>query len=205
VPDEILDAAQIANDIDALDASQRALDEHLAHAGDVDPAAPSLLPGWTIGHLLTHIARNADSMFRMAEGLPQYWHGFESRTADIELGATRSWAELVDDVRVTNAAATAHLRAIADWSGEMLSIAGSRPKSFLPSIRQREIEIHRVDLGLGYGFADMPAAMVRTDLARMTMAWSARQPMGMTQLPRAVLALPEHDRLAWLWGRLDMP
>ena len=33
-----------------------------------DPSAPSLLPGWTRGHLLTHIAGNARSFLRQLEG-----------------------------------------------------------------------------------------------------------------------------------------
>ena len=70
----------------------------------VDPSTPTGLPGWTVGHVLTHIARNADSTLRMLAGLPQYWKGFESRIADIELGAGRRWDELVDDVVTTNEA-----------------------------------------------------------------------------------------------------
>jgi hypothetical protein len=33
------------------------------------------------------------------------------------------------------------------------------------------------------------------------MLWQARQPMGLTALPDAVLRLQEHERLAWLFGR----
>lgn len=202
MPDETPDRDQITGDIEALDRSQHALAEHLAAAGDVDPSAPSLLPGWSIGHVLTHIARNADGALRQLDGLPQYWMGAASRNADIELGAGRAWGELVDDVVSSSDAVLARMREVADWSGTTTSIAGQRPKAGLPFTRRREVEIHRVDLGLGYGFADLPSDLVRTELRVMSMAWSARQPMGMTALPDAVLALPEHDRLAWLWGRL---
>ena len=34
---------------------------------DADVAQASLLPGWTVGHVLTHLARNADSHVRMLE------------------------------------------------------------------------------------------------------------------------------------------
>lgn len=202
MPDETPDVAQVTRDIDALAASQRALADHLAGAGDVDPSLPSLLPGWTIGHLLTHIGRNADGALRQLDGLPQYWMGMASRNADLELGAGRPWPELVDDVVTTSEAVIARMREVADWSGVTTSVAGQRPKAGLPFTRRREVEIHRVDLGLGYAFADLPDDLVRTEVRVMTMAWSARQPMGMTQLPDAVLALAEHDRLAWLWGRL---
>lgn len=202
--DETPDLAAVATDIGALASSHQALADHLTGAGEVDPAAPSLLPGWTVGHVLTHIARNADGALRQLDGLPQYWMGIASRNADIELGAGRSWAELVDDVVTTSDAVLARMREVTDWAGTTTSIAGQRPKAMLPSTRRREVEIHRADLGLGYGFADMPTDLVRTEVRLMTMAWSARQPMGMTQLPDAVLALPEHDRLAWLWGRLTI-
>jgi maleylpyruvate isomerase len=205
VPDESPDPAQVAADIEALAASQRALADHLARVGELDPADASLLPGWTVGHVLTHIARNADGALRQLDGLPQYWMGMDSRNADIELGAGRPWADLVEDVVSTSDAVLSRMREVSDWSGVTTSIAGRRPKGALPFTRRREVEIHRVDLGLDYGFADLPADLVRTEVRLMTMAWSARQPMGMTQLPDAVLAVPEHDRLAWLWGRLEIP
>jgi maleylpyruvate isomerase len=204
VPDESSDPdlAQVARDIDAMAGSHGALADHLGGLDGVDPARPSSLPGWSVGHVLTHIARNADGALRQLDGLPQYWMAATSRHADIEVGAGRSWAELVDDVVTTSVAVEARMREVADWTGSTVSIAGRRPKALLPESRRREVEIHRADLGLGYGFADMPRDFVRTDVGRMTMAWSARQPMGLTALPDAVLALPEPDRLAWLWGRL---
>src|SRR5256885_1453499 len=33
-----------------------------AAAPDGDPTAPSLLPGWSRGHVLSHVARNADGL-----------------------------------------------------------------------------------------------------------------------------------------------
>ena len=199
------DVAQVARDIDAMAASQRALNDHLVGLDGADPSSLSLLPGWTVGHVLSHIARNADGVLRQLEGLQQYWMGAISRTADIELGATRPWAELVADVVTTSAAVEARMREVTDWTGSTVSIAGRRPKVLLPETRRREVEIHRADLGFGYGFADMPRDFVRLDVGRMTMAWSARQPMGLTTLPDAVHALPEPDRLAWLWGRAVVP
>ena len=65
---------------------------------------PSLLPRWTVGHVLTHIARNGDSVVRRLEGCvrsevaDQYEGGAEGRADEIEAGASRSAAELLDDV-----------------------------------------------------------------------------------------------------------
>jgi maleylpyruvate isomerase len=159
------------------------------------------LPGWSIGHVLTHVARNADSTLRMLAGLAQYWKGVESRTSDIELGAGRNWDELVDDVEATNDAVIGRVREVDDWSGTVQATTAVRPKVTVPQMRRREVEIHHVDLGLGYGFADLPADFVSFESRRLTMLWQARQPMGLTTLPEAVLELPERERLAWLCGR----
>ena len=73
-----------------------ALDDHLDRdVGEpgADPALPSLLPEWTRGHVLTHIARNADSFVRVLEAarrgevVTQYEGGVAGRNADIEAGA----------------------------------------------------------------------------------------------------------------------
>ena len=185
--------------------SHRSLSEWLRSLDPVDPGTPSSLPDWTVGHVLTHIARNADSALRMLDGLSQYWKGWESRDADIELGARRSWAELIDDIDETADAVEARMDEVVDWTGSIHTITAVRPKVVLPVTRRREVEIHRADLGLGYGFADMPDEYVRGEVRVLSMVWTARQPMGLTSLPDGVLALAEHDRLAWLMGRLEVP
>jgi maleylpyruvate isomerase len=38
---------------------------------DAQAREPSLLPGWTRGHVLTHIARNADGMVNLPRGVPE--------------------------------------------------------------------------------------------------------------------------------------
>ena len=196
-----IDAAEVARDIDALQSSQAQLVGHLRSLDAVDPGTPSNLPGWTVGHVLTHIARNADSMLRMLAGLSQYWKGLESRASDIELGARRTWAELLDDVDSTGAAAVGRMRDTLDWGGSVQATTAQRPKALLPALRRREVEIHHADLGLGYDFVDMPADYVASELRRLDAVWKSRQPMGLTSLPAAVLDLPEHERLAWLCGR----
>lgn len=197
----MIDAAAVTRDIDALDASQSQLTDALRSMPAVDPATPTALPGWTIGHVMTHIARNADSTIRMLAGLAQYWKGAESRASDIELGAGRDWEALVADVAATSDAVTRRMREVTDWTGTVQATTAVRPKASVPEMRRREVEIHRVDLGTGYGFDQLPADFVAFEMRRLTMLWQARQPMGLTSLPDAVLALPERERLAWLFGR----
>ena len=170
---------------------------------DVDPRQPSLLPDWTVGHVLTHIARNADSDDPDARRARPVRGWRRGRRADIEAGAGRPPDELVADVRGRS----------GGWSSvgrrnRRGTVRRRRRRSAwcrattLPFRRWREIEIHHADLGFGYTFADMPADFVRLELRRMEMQWKARQPMGLTPLPDAVLQLPEHERLAWLMGRI---
>jgi maleylpyruvate isomerase len=201
---DTVDIVAVRRAIERCNDSQRRLTDHLLGLPDTDPTQPCALPDWTLGHLLTHIARNADSTLRMLSGLAQYWKGPESRNADIQLGARRQWGELVEDVRTTGEAVSKRLDEVDDWSGLITTTTAPRPKVMVPDLRRREIEIHRVDLGLGYGFADLPSDFVRAETRWLEMMWQARQPMGMTPLPAAVRERPEYERLAWLFGRISI-
>lgn len=65
---------------------------------------PSLLPGWTRGHVLTHLARNAEAMCRRMDAaargdvIEQYVGGAVGRAAEIEAGAGRQAHQIVEDV-----------------------------------------------------------------------------------------------------------
>lgn len=190
--------------LESVARSEIALGAFLSDVGAVDPARSSLLPGWTVGHVLTHIARNADSHVAMLSGSPQYERGAEGRAADIEAGARRPWGDLVADVAAAGVGLTSAYAGHAAWDGEAQSGGGLRPMTMLPQLRQREVELHRIDLGLGYEFASLPRDYVRRELRILEMLWNARQPMGLTGLPPAALTLRPTDRLAWLTGRLDV-
>lgn len=196
--------AEIGREVASSIASEQALVEHLLSVEPADPSAPSLLPDWTIGHVLTHIARNAESIGSMLDGHIQYPHGRDGRNADIESGSTRSWADLTGDVQATTTALVARWADVGDWTGTVDTISAERPKRMLPFLRQREVEVHRADLGLGYGFDDMSAEYVRRELRMMGMLWKARKPMGMTPLPDAALAAAPQTRLAWMMGRTEI-
>jgi maleylpyruvate isomerase len=198
------DQRAISSDVDDVLASHVALIEHLRGLDPVEPNTPSRLPGWSVGHVLTHIARNADGIVSVMNGQPQDPHGLEGRNGDIETGSTRSWSDLVDDVEHTCAAVDEVLGADVEWSGTVTMLSGERPKDMVPFLRLREVEVHHSDLGLGYDFGDMPARYLRKELGMMEMLWRARKPMGMTPLPDAALALPPPTRLAWMMGRIDV-
>lgn len=204
-PDDAIELARTAH------AALLAQLETMAAAG-CDPTTPSLLPGWSIGHVLTHLARNADALARLLGGAERgeptemYVGGAPARNAAIDAGATRSWRELVNDVRESSGALESQFDSQQAWSG---SGTGSAGQTFLavdvPFIRCREVFVHTADLGdAGYGPEDWPAAYVDHELSALTATWIERNPQAGSSLPAAVAERPKLDRLVWLLGRADI-
>lgn len=132
---------------------------------DADVAAPSLLPGWTRGHVLTHIARNADGIARTLAGalrgerVARYPHGSTGRDAEIAAGSVRGIAELASDVRESAERLDLVFGAVADADGWDLPTE-DRPARGYVAARWREVEIHRVDLAGAYPADAWPAEFV---------------------------------------------
>ncbi len=202
----------VDRDIAGATAAHARLEAELAHLTDEQVVQPSLLPGWTVGHVVTHLARNADSHVLMFEAAnrgevgAQYPGGVEQRNADIEAGAARP----ADEQRADLAAAHRRLHAAwasttsEGWRGEGLSVFGAVPVDDLPFRRWREAVVHLAVLGLTSTWHDWPTEYVRLEVSRMAMLWSSRKPMGLTTLPAIAVALPDHERLAWLLGRTEV-
>jgi maleylpyruvate isomerase len=136
--------------------------------GAADVAGPSLLPGWTRGHVLTHLARNADGFVnlltaaRTGEEIPMY-ASLEARNADIEAGAGRSPGDLVDDLRRSSErfAAAVEATPVEAWAATVQTRRGPWPAATLVWGRLREVEVHHFDLGAGYRPADWPEAFAQ--------------------------------------------
>jgi maleylpyruvate isomerase len=144
---------------------------------------PSLLPDWSVAHLLTHLARNADSVVRRVEGaargevVAQYPGGHAGRAAEIEAGASRPVRELVDDVVSSSAKVDDAFRSLPAeaWDRLSRSVSGDeQPVSVLPFNRWREVEVHLVDLGLGYQPVDWPDALIEAWLPQLLADLPAR-------------------------------
>ena len=146
---------------------------------DVDVREPSLLPGWTRAHVLTHIARNADGINRTLSGalrgevLARYPHGREGRDADIQAGATRPVAELLADVRESAERLDRVFTAIADADGWQLPTEDRSAGEYVTA-RWREVEVHRVDLRGGYVAAAWSPDFVSYLLPELVDGLSAR-------------------------------
>ena len=130
---------------------------------DADPSVASLLPGWTRGHLLTHVARNADGLVNLLTWAhtgvvtPQY-PSWERRESDIAAGSGRPWPVLVADVRDSAERFTKAAEALRpdDWIRQLDLTNGPQPAARIPWRRLREVEVHHVDLAAGYTPADWP-------------------------------------------------
>ncbi|WP_328344941.1 maleylpyruvate isomerase family mycothiol-dependent enzyme [Micromonospora sp. NBC_00421] len=131
-------------------------------------AAPCLLPGWTRGHVLTHLARNADGFVnlltaaRTGEDIPMYASA-TARDADIAAGAGRPPAEQVADLRrsADRFAEAVAAMPVEAWRATVQTRRGPWPAAMLVWGRLRELEVHHVDLGAGYRPADWPAAFAQ--------------------------------------------
>jgi maleylpyruvate isomerase len=173
-------------DIDGCAAATASLLRTLGGLTDEQARQPSLLPGWSVGHVLTHLARNADSVVRMVEAaqrgevVPQYAEG--QREREIEEGAGRPALDLVDDVTRAGEAVARTWAATSDdvWATGMCKVrAGDCPINLVPLRRWREVELHHADLGLGFDYADMsPAYVAREESGVSPPPFGGRDPSG---------------------------
>jgi maleylpyruvate isomerase len=199
-----------AEDLRRVADAQRRFETAIASLDDAEVRRSSRLPGWTIGHVLTHVARNADSHVRRAEAagrgepVDQYAGGWEGRNADIEIGAGRGAAELIADVHQSAARLDVAWQQVPEsaWSAVSRDVGGrERVLRDLPGRRWQELEVHLVDLGIGVTHRDWPEAFVSVSLPRLRESRSERLAPGAE--PPAPGALDPRDELAWLYGRLE--
>jgi maleylpyruvate isomerase len=150
--------------LDTVDVSTDLLLASVEALRDDEVTGPTLLPEWHRGHLLTHVARGADSLGRLLEWArtgveQQQYPSSEARAAEIQSGSRRSIDELAADITRTAAAFEQAVRSLPDAAWSVVV----RPRTGEPAtaerlvfIRLRELEMHHVDLAAGYAFADIP-------------------------------------------------
>ncbi|MGW4225100.1 maleylpyruvate isomerase family mycothiol-dependent enzyme [Streptomyces bauhiniae] len=200
---------------------QEATERLLSAATALDNAAlaePSRLPGWTRGHVLAHIARNADALVNVLEGRPMYVSA-ETRDADIERDAPRPLETHLTDVRDSAARFDAAGSAPGDWDRAVELRNGiTDVAARLPFRRWVEIELHHVDLGAGYELEDLPAEFTEREteflaqrflghpdvpptlLSDGTRTWSTGQE---ADDPEVTVTGTPADLLGWLAGRRE--
>ncbi|MFD4561549.1 maleylpyruvate isomerase family mycothiol-dependent enzyme [Streptomyces sp. NPDC058469] len=199
------------------DATERLLTAAAA-LDNASAAEPSRLPGWSRNHVLAHIARNADGLANVLEGRPMYATA-SMRDADIERDAPRPLDVQLADVRESAAGFQAVGAAPADWSRRVeLRNGVVDSASRIPFRRWGEVELHHVDLGIGYELEDLPEEFTRretdflverfdghpdvpsTHLTDGTRAWSTGRA---ADKPEVTVTGSPVDLLGWLCGRRD--
>ncbi|MFJ8841597.1 maleylpyruvate isomerase family mycothiol-dependent enzyme [Streptomyces cyaneofuscatus] len=205
-----------------LGAVHEATDRLLNEAGKWDNAAlaePSRLPGWSRGHVLAHLSRNADALGNVLRGLPMYASS-ETRDADIETGAARPLAEQLADFEASAGRFAAVADEPADWSRTVTLRNGvTDSASRVPFRRLIELEIHHVDLDTGYELEDLPAEFTEREIVFLTDRFSGHPDVPATTVtaedgrtwttgggsdgPAVSVRGTAADLLGWLAGRRD--
>ncbi|KAA1420009.1 maleylpyruvate isomerase family mycothiol-dependent enzyme [Mumia zhuanghuii] len=154
--------------IDLVDSRTGELLLALDALDDADMRAPSLLPGWTRGHVVTHLARNADALGNLfhwaetGEETPAY-ASRDARDADIEAGAHRSADALLDDLTEASVRWIVTARRLPEeaWARVVTHRPGREiPGSWIPMLRAGEVILHHYDLALGYEPEQWPGGWV---------------------------------------------
>ncbi|MEV7126258.1 maleylpyruvate isomerase family mycothiol-dependent enzyme [Streptomyces sp. NPDC093260] len=205
-----------------LESVQLATERLLSAVGELDNAAvtdQSRLPGWTRGHVLAHLARNAEALVNVLEGRPMYASAGD-RDADIERGAPRPLDAQLADLRASADRFRAAGAAPADWSRTVeLRNGVTDSASRVPFRRWVEVELHHVDLGIGYELEDLPTEFTQREIDFLAERFAGHEDVPSTELrtengriritgggaeggPVAVEGTAA-DLLGWLAGRRD--
>jgi maleylpyruvate isomerase len=150
---------------DLVDRETRRLLGTVERLTDGDVSAPSLCEGWCRGHVLSHLARNAEGIARASRAATSatgetMYAGPAERDADIEAGAHRRADELAADVRDTARALAPELARVhpLELHGVRVERTPGGPTFWaanLPFMRLREVVVHHLDLDAGFGFDDL--------------------------------------------------
>ncbi|MET7390103.1 maleylpyruvate isomerase family mycothiol-dependent enzyme [Streptomyces sp. NPDC005529] len=199
-----------------------ATDRLLTAAAGLDNASvtePSRLPGWSRGHVLAHVARNADALVNVLEGRPMYASA-TARDADIERDAPRPLDAQLADVRESAVRFQETGAAPADWSRTVeLRNGVTDAAARVPFRRWVEAELHHVDLGTGYELEDLPEEFTVREIGFLAERFAGHPDVPSTGLssddggtwttgggaaggPVAVRGTAA-DLLGWLCGRRD--
>lgn len=171
----------------------------LEHA---DIGRPSRLPGWTAGHVLAHVARNADGLCNLLTWArtgteTAMYASRAARDADIERGADRSPEDHLRDLEDSAARFAAAVAAVPTdrWDTTVRTLTSAElPARRLLWGRLREVEVHHVDAGIGYEPADWSGRFAVGALDELVDGFSRR-----TDVPALVLRGSDVER-SWRVG-----
>ena len=150
--------------IPLLESATRRLVRTVDALDDVQFGEPSLLPGWTRGHVIAHLVLNAEGLAAAMEGVREHrptpmYASPEDRNSDIEALSSADPGVLRDRLLAsTTAIHDAVTELPDDLTGERIERTPGSDRSFtagrVGEMRLREVEIHHADLDLDYTWAD---------------------------------------------------
>ncbi len=133
------------------------------HMTDEEYPAPSLLPGWSRGHVVAHLILNAEGLagavLGVAHGRPvPMYASSQARDDDIAELSSATAATLRTRLLGASTELFIAVNGVPDdcWEVEIERAPGGRnfPAGAVTAMREREVEIHHADLGLAYSRAD---------------------------------------------------
>ncbi len=217
----------MTSSIEYLRAAGGRLDAAVDRAVDVGGptafAAASRLPDWTVGHVVTHLARNADGLRRVLDGVTagrqvQPYDSPQARADDIAAGARRDTATIAEDFHTASAELAKTVDALApeSWGATVdLGRGGPTTADVILAARLGEVEIHHHDLGVddGLGLLDdnqanrLLAALLRSYVRTREVRALILEPNGRERIVIGsggpVVAGSALDIVRWLSGRGD--
>lgn len=187
--------------IEACLASHRRLEAAVGSLSEQEMRVPSLLPGWSRAHVLTHLAQKTATHVWLicgaeADEVREQYPSGHSHTQigiDVAAGSVRPASVLRADLARSFDELEAAWARLGDehWSRTGICVPGARSMSQIVDRHLRDVEVHHVDLDIGYSPSDWPESFVMTELAKR-----------LADLPGRAR---HHDLLAWLLGRSDAP
>ena len=147
-----------------VEAGQRLVRSVDRLSGD-DWEAPSLLPDWSRAHVAAHLALNGEGLTGVLRGevdresVPMY-ESQEARDDDIAELAAADPSEIRERLLASTVTFPEAVQAVPSdlWQGRFERTRGGStlPLRAAPVMRAREIEIHHVDLDVGYSVDAWP-------------------------------------------------
>jgi len=212
--------------LNKIEAATEQLLATAASFNDADVREPSLPPGWSRGHVLTNVARNADGGTRMLTWArtgvqTSEYPSMATRAEQIEAGHHRSANALLADVHdsaVRYAVAYRSMPAEA-WNRPLRWTSGKvRPAYRAADSRLTEVLVHHVDLRTSFRPENWPDDFVSTTMTTVISAFTTRKDIPAlrlvatdvgtehqlgTQDDALVVRGQQASLLAWLLGRSD--
>lgn len=207
-----------ADDLGSVREATEQLLTAVAKLDDAAVAEPSRLPGWSRGHVLAHLSRNADALVNALQGRPMYVSG-DARDEDIERDAPHTLNVHLADLRDSAARFQEAAATPADWSRTVeLRNGVTDAAARVPFRRWAEVELHHVDLGVGHELEDLPAEFTEREIGFLAQRFTGHPDIPPTRLtdgtrawhtghaaerPEVTVSGSPADLLGWLAGRRD--